>query len=341
MRAFIIGGTGQIGRAIGAKLLADGWDVTLSSRGQRDLPTELAARGAKIVHLDRDQPEELARALADGADAVIDTIAYDESHAEQLLSLESGIGQLIVISSVSVYRDEAGRTIDEAAENGFPDLPAAMTEDQPTVAPGPETYSTRKVAIERRLLDKGRRPVTILRPCAIHGPHSNHPREWWFVKRMLDGRRAIPIILGGRSRFHTTAVANIAELAAVALRQPAKRVLNIGDPSAPTVWEIGSIIAEAMNWGGELIDIGDPRPASPLGWTPWSVPAPITVSNEAATRLGYRPATDYATAAPIACEWLREQPTEGWEERFPVLAGYWQPMFDYDAEDALLAARLS
>jgi nucleoside-diphosphate-sugar epimerase len=339
MRAFIIGGTGQIGRAIGAKLLADGWDVALSSRGQRPCPTELTAIGAEIVQLDRDQPGELARALADGADAVIDTIAYDEGHAGQLLSLEGSIGQLIVISSVSVYRDEAGRTIDEASENGFPDLPDPITEDQPTVAPGPETYSTRKVAIERLLLDKGRRPVTILRPCAIHGPWSNHPREWWFVKRMLDGRRAIPIIVGGRSRFHTSAVANIAEMAAVALGQPAKRVLNIGDPSVTTVWEIGSIIADAMNWGGELIDIGDPRPASTLGWTPWSVPAPITVSNEAATRLGYKPVTDYATAAPQICEWLRQQPTEGWEERFPVLAGYWRPMFDYAGEDALLKTR--
>jgi nucleoside-diphosphate-sugar epimerase len=337
MKAFIIGGTGQIGRAIGAKLLGEGWDVTLSSRGQRSIPTELAALGAKIVQLDRDRPGELARALADGADAVIDTIAYDESHAEQLLSLQGSIGQLIVISSVSVYRDEAGRTIDEAAENGFPELPEPITEDQLTVAPSPATYSTRKVAIERLLLDRGQRPVTILRPCAIHGSHSNHPREWWFVKRMLDGRRAIPIILGGRSRFHTTAVANIAEVSAVALRQPAKRVLNIGDPSIPTVWEIGSIIAEAMNWEGDLIDIGGPRPGSTLGWTPWSVPAPITVSNEAAMRLGYRPATDYATAAPQLCDWLRRQPTEGWEERFPVLAAYWRPMFDYDAEDALLS----
>jgi nucleoside-diphosphate-sugar epimerase len=341
MKAFIIGGTGQIGRAIGAKLLADGWDVTLSSRAQRPVPTELAAQGAKIVLLDRDQPGELARALADGADAVIDTIAYDEAHADQLLSVEDSIGQLVVISSVSVYRDAAGRTIDEAAENGFPEFPEPITEDQPTTAPGPETYSTRKVAIERLLLDKGRRPVTILRPCAIHGAHSEHPREWWFVKRMLDGRRAIPIVLGGRNRFHTSAVANIAEVTAVALRQPDKRLLNIGDPSVPTVWEIGGTIAAAMGWDGELIDIGEPQPGSPLGWTPWSVPAPIVVSNEAAARLGYQPVTDYATAAPIACEWLRRQPSEGWEERFPVLAGYWQPMFDYPAEDALLEARLS
>jgi NAD(P)-dependent dehydrogenase (short-subunit alcohol dehydrogenase family) len=34
-QAFIIGGTGQIGRAVADNLLAHGWDVTLSHRGRR------------------------------------------------------------------------------------------------------------------------------------------------------------------------------------------------------------------------------------------------------------------------------------------------------------------
>ncbi|MDR2674988.1 MAG: NAD(P)H-binding protein [Opitutaceae bacterium] len=75
--AFIIGGTGQIGRAAARKLLTDGWEVTLSSRGRRTLPCDLPARGADIVTLDREQPGALARALEKGADAVIDTIAFD------------------------------------------------------------------------------------------------------------------------------------------------------------------------------------------------------------------------------------------------------------------------
>ena len=43
----------------------------------------------------------------------------------------------VVISSSSVYRDEKGRTLDEAEKNGFPDLPEPIQETQPTVAPGP------------------------------------------------------------------------------------------------------------------------------------------------------------------------------------------------------------
>jgi lactate dehydrogenase-like 2-hydroxyacid dehydrogenase len=44
-RAFIIGGTGQIGRAVADKLLAKGWDVTVSHRGHRALSDDLIARG--------------------------------------------------------------------------------------------------------------------------------------------------------------------------------------------------------------------------------------------------------------------------------------------------------
>ncbi|WP_457583547.1 NAD-dependent epimerase/dehydratase family protein [Ensifer canadensis] len=339
-QAFIIGGTGQIGRAIGAKLLNEGWSVTLASRGGRDIPADLVRLGAKTIVLDRGKPGELARSLGSGADAVVDTVAYDQTHADQLLDVEQDVGQFVVISSCSVYRDGFGRTLDEARENGFPELPDGMSETQPTVEPGPQNYSTRKVAFERRLLDHAQRPVAVLRPCAIHGTHSNHPREWWFVKRMLDNRKIIPLCFNGASRFHTTAVANIAEVAAVALNRPQSRILNVADPEAPTVLEIGALIGEAMGWSGELVplDIGDPRFGSPVGWTPWSVPAPFTVNTDSARQIGYKPATDYAKAVPPLCEWLRGQPREGWRERFPVLAAYTMPLFDYDAEDAFFNA---
>lgn len=340
-QAFIIGGTGQIGRAIGARLLNGGWSVTLASRGERDVPADLVRLGARTVVLNRDEPGALARSLGSGADAVIDTVAYDQTHADQLLDVGQGVGQFVVVSSSSVYCDDAGRTLDEARENGFPDLPDGMTEEQPTVKPGPETYSTRKVALERRLLDHAQRPVAILRPCAIHGTHSSHPREWWFVKRMLDGRKTIPLCFSGRSRFHTTAVANIAEVAAVALDRRQSLVLNVADPEAPTVHDIGSLIAGSMGWSGEFVplDIGDPRLGSPVGWTPWSVPAPFTVKTDAARQIGYKPVTDYAKAVPQICEWLRGHEGEGWRERFPVLAAYTLPLFDYDAEDAFFHAR--
>ncbi|MGV1945630.1 MULTISPECIES: NAD-dependent epimerase/dehydratase family protein [unclassified Agrobacterium] len=333
-KAFIIGGTGQIGRAVGLKLLKEGWGVTFASRSG-NIPDEALGFSAEAILLDRDQPGALAGAIGEGADAVIDTVAYDETHADQLLAIAGSVGQFLVISSSSVYRDELGRTLDEARENGFPDLPEGMTERQPTVEPGPQNYSTKKIALERRVL-QAKCPVTILRPAAIHGTHSTHPREWWFVKRMMDGRKVIPLCFNGQSRFHTTAAQNIAEVTSHALAHGRNLILNVADPVAPTVLEIGTHIAEAMGWNGTFVplDVGDPRVGSPAGWTPWSVPAPFTLSTDAARQIGYVPVTDYAGSVANTCEWLRREAGEDWRERFPVLARYSVPLFDYDTEDA-------
>ena len=96
---------------------------------------------------------------------------------------------MIAISSASVYADDAGRTLDEAAETGFPQLPVPTLEPQRTVEPGPQTYSTRKAAMECALLEDDRLRATIMRPCAIYGPGAALAREWFFVKRALDAVR--------------------------------------------------------------------------------------------------------------------------------------------------------
>lgn len=333
-KAFILGGTGQIGRAVARSLLNQGWQVAIAHRGRRPPPAELVEGGANVLTLDREQPSELARALGDGADALIDVVAFSQSHADQLLEVQDGVGTFVVISSASVYCDAAGRTLDEARQNGFPDLPNPIPETQATVDPGPATYSTRKVALERRLLDRARVPVTVLRPCAIHGVGSTHPREWWLVKRILDRRRAIPLAYGGSSRFHTCAADNIAALVRTTLEVQGTRVLNIADPAAPSVAEIAARIARYLAYEGALVDGTDGDYPPIIGATPWSIPRPYIIDVQAARDLGYMPATGYADAVPAACDWLVETAWQGdWRERFPVLAGYPGDLFDYAAED--------
>ena len=46
-RAFILGGTGHIGRAVAGDLLAAGWNVTVSHRGAHAPPEKLVERGAR------------------------------------------------------------------------------------------------------------------------------------------------------------------------------------------------------------------------------------------------------------------------------------------------------
>ena len=300
---------------------------------------DLRRLGLQVATVDRDQPGALARALGDGADALVDTIAFTEAHADELLAVQADVGAFAVISSAAVYRDDDGRTLIEAADTGFPRFAGPIAETQPTVNPGPETYATRKAALEQRLLDKASAPVSILRPGAIHGLHSKHPREWWLVKRMLDGRPIIPLAYGGRSRFHTSAAANIGALIATVLDQPASRVLNAADPDALSVAEIGTAITQRLGYGGELLplEIGDDWGVSPVGLTPWAVSAPFILDTRASLALGYTPLTSYRDALPTLCDWLVSHEAD-WRSAFPVFQSYSEDPFDYAAEDLFLAA---
>jgi nucleoside-diphosphate-sugar epimerase len=277
-------------------------------------------------------------ALGSGADALIDVAAYGPEHAFQLLDVQRSVGSLIVISSASVYCDAEQRTLDEASEDGFPEFLGPITETQSIVEPGPNTYSTRKVALERLLLDQAVVPLTIVRPAAVSGVASTHPREWWFVKRVLDQRPMIPLAYAWRSRFHTTSVANIAALVLRAAPLLGKRVLNIADPAALSVGEIATSILSQFEYHGRVVALPDEGvyPSS-IGWTPWSVPRPFVLDTNAAQSIGYQPVTTYSQTAAQVREWLvRVTAGRDWRKLFPILAAYPRELFDYEREDAAL-----
>jgi len=326
-KALIVGGSGQIGRAVASRLMVQGWRVIAGQRRPFD-----ALPGLETILVDREEKGSLARAVGGGVDALIDTVAYDEDHARQLLEVQGDVGAFVVISSGSVYRDAEGRTLDEAAETGFPRFPVPIGEDQPTTAPGPETYSTRKVALEQTLLQRATRPVTILRPGAIYGAGSTHPREWFFVKRILDARRVVPLAWNGESRFHTSATANIAELVRVVLDRPGTRVLNAVDSEALTVSEIGAAVAASYGHEWRLPPIEGP-PVGGVGGNPWAIPRPIVMDMTRAGALGYRPVARYQEAVGDACRSIETLAAAG-----AVFPDYILKLFDYAAEDAFLQA---
>ena len=336
--AFVLGGTGMIGRAVSRRLAEARWNVTVASRGE--LQVDEGQRGhARHVALDRHDGDALAAALGDGVDVLVDVIPYEQRDADQLVELRGRFGSVIAISSASVYCDERGRTLDESSgPDDFPVLQTPIWERQRTVEPGPDTYSKRKAAIERTLLADETLRATVVRPCAIHGP-GGHCREWYFVKRIRDGRRAVVLPYRGESRFHTTSVDNLAELVWLAAERPGRRVLNCGDPEPPTVLEIARAIGGAL--GGELVEVTFPGPpVDGVGDHPWGVPRPFVVDmSEAELELGYRPVTTYAKAVKGTCEWLVAA-TAGrdWREVLHQLASHPGELFDYEAEDAFLAA---
>lgn len=327
-RAVLIGGTGMIGRAAARALAADGWDVVAVSRSGT-LPEGLAELGVQPAVADRADDAQLREALGAGADVVLDTVAFTREHGEQLNGLAGLAGSLIVISSASVYADDDGRALDGEGEP--PNMPVPILETQRTADPGDATYSTRKAELEQTLL-AGPLPATLLRACAIHGPGAKLPRELFFVKRAVDGRRRVALSWMGESRFHTTSVANLAELIRLAAAKPGDRALNAGDPDPPTTLEICRAIGNALEHEFEPVLLpGDAYD------NPWGAPdsQPFVVSMAAAEEeLGYRPVTTYPEAVRETCAWLVGELEAGrsWE------GTYLEGMVDYAAEDEALAS---
>jgi nucleoside-diphosphate-sugar epimerase len=330
-RAFLLGGSGQTGRALIPRLRERGWEVVVGSRGEHELTP-----GVEHVQVDRADTDALRQALGVGADVLVDFVAFEQEHAEQLLALRELIGSLVVISTASVYTDREGRTFDEAkTPEQFPRFPIPISErDQPTVPPGDASYSTKKAAIEQVLLGQTDLPASLIRAGAIYGPGGS-VREWYFVKRVLDGRRLVMLGDRGQSRFHSVSTENLAELIWLAAEHPGRRVVNAGDPGPPTLLEISRAIAAAL--GHEWTEVLLPTLGEPCE-TPWSCPRPVVLDmTEAAFEVGYRPVTTYERAVPATCEWLVEATKEHpWQELMPRMAEYLQDAFDYEAEDELL-----
>ena len=319
----------MIGRAAARALATDGWDVVAVSRSGT-LPEGLAEIGVEAVAADRTDDAQLRAALGGDADVLFDSIAVNRGHGEQLNGLEGLVGSLVVISTASVYADDSGRALD--GEGGEPPrLPVPILETQRTAEPGDATYSTQKAELEQTLL-RGPIPATLLRACAIHGPGAKNPRELFFVKRAVDGRRRVALAWNGESRFNTASVANLAELIRLAAAQPGDRVLNGGDPDPPSTLEICRAIGDALDFEFEPVLL----PADEFG-NPWGVPSssPLVVSMEAAEgELGYRPVTTYPEAVKETCAWLVGELERGrtWE------GSYIEDTLDYAAEDAAVAS---
>lgn len=339
-RAIVIGSAGQIGRAVVTAFADAGWQVSAI----RQTPSrELRERRQSIDehYLDRLDTSALADVVGGGADALIDTVGFEPEDARQLLSLGSRLACIVTISSASVYCDEAGRSLDEG-DAGFPDFAQPISESQSTVAPGTSTYSERKVAMEQLLLHQDVTPVSVLRPCAVHGIGSRHPREWWIIKRILDRRAVLPLAYLGESRFHTSAAANIAHLCRIAAEKYHHGTLNIGDPDPPSVLEIAHAISDVFNydWALHLIEYASKEGA--VGMTPWSVPKPFVLDLSKAAAIGYKAIVRYQDTLPAYCSWLVEAGREDWPRAFPQLASYpASDLFDYDTEDRFLRKQSS
>ena len=192
MKILIIGGTSFFGKEIVKQALDAGHEVTVFSRG--------SARPdfwERIDHIagDRNDASDLAVKLANKQfDAVIDNIAFNGQHIENLVAaLKGNIGRFILTSTTAVYIgagpfDQPLRESDAVYD--LPENPQLASFPKPTGA-GMISYATGKLAAEKALIQQ-QVPYTIIRPHIVMGPEDNSGRLQFYCQRLLDGK---PIIL--------------------------------------------------------------------------------------------------------------------------------------------------
>lgn len=310
--------------------------MDVCGRNRQRMPVDLVEAGTAFHTLDRPDGASVGAVLGDGADLLVDCLAFTASDAQILVPFLGSVGSTVMVSSKAVYVDDEGRHVNSESP---PRFNGPISESQPTVLAGggdhntPEGYGANKVAAEQTLLDSGF-PVTIVRASKVHGEGARPAREWVFVKRVLDGRPAVFLRGRGESIDHTTAAVNLAALIELSAEVPGSRVLNSADPDAPTVLEISRIIARHLGHTWEEVLVGyEADPA--IGATPWDTVSPILLDMTAATRLGYMPVGSYAQTVIEEVDWLVANSQRGACARQDE--SYFEGLFNYSDEDQLLA----
>lgn len=188
----------------------------------------------------------------------------------------------------------------------------------------------------------------MLRPSKVHGAGARRPREWVFLKRVLDARPVLLLAGRGAGVDHPSAAVNVAALIATVAATPGRRVLNAADPDAPSALEISRAVAAVAGhtWVEVPLDHADPLGgAEPehdgaLGASPWDKAHPVVLDTTAATDLGYRPVGNYQTTVAEEVRWLTSAARGGPDAH--LLPGpddpFFAPFLDYTAEDRYLTA---
>jgi nucleoside-diphosphate-sugar epimerase len=263
---------------------------------------------------------------------VVHLIAYVEDHARQLLETFRGVAErTVVISSGDVYRSYGAF---HGAEGGSLQ-PVPANEDAPLrtnlypyrfLAKGPDdfVYSYDKIPVERLAQSDPRLPGTVLRLPMVYGPGDAQRRLAGYLRRMTDGRPAIPLnreLAGWRcTRGFVQDVAAAIALA-VTDERSAGRTYNVGEAVAHTEADWVRMIGRAAGWSGQVVTAPDFPPPMPGEYRQHLVADTTRIRTE----LGYREVVSPEEALARTVRWeLSQAPA-------PV-------PIDYAAEDAALAA---
>lgn len=339
MRVLVIGGTGFIGTHITRELIRRDHHVTVFHRGRTAVPPE-----AREIVGDRRRLTESAdnlRALA--PDVVVDVVPSSGRQARELMNVFRGhAGRVVALSSMDVYR--ACGITHRLEEGPLQSLP--LSEETSALRTKLQTYPPAqvevlqqifgwldeeydKIPVEREVLGHGELPGTVVRLPMVYGPgdplHRFHP----IVKRIIDGRRAIPFSADmAQWRVTKGYVEDVgaAIVASVVAHRVMGRIYNVGEADTLTELEWAQHVARALNWDGEFKLMPDDRLPAHLRAPGNTAQHWIGDTTRIREELGFREKISREEAIRRTVEWERANPP----------AGFTPHQFDYPSEDEAL-----
>jgi nucleoside-diphosphate-sugar epimerase len=340
VKVVLIGGSGFIGRFAADTLLAQGHEVAVFHRGQRQ--TDLLSN---IRHFQGDWRNLLTLRTEFrefGPEVVIDFILSSGRQAQETMDTFRGIANRVVaLSSGDVYR-AAG--VVHGAESG-PLEPVPLTEESDLRTHG-QLYSKEaiaalrkivpwldesydKIAVERIVMKDPEIAGMILRLPMVYGPGDRAHRLRPYLKRMDDGRPAILIQNDvAQWRVPRGYVENVAAgivMAATFPRAPS-RIYNIAEAESFSELQWVQKIGDSVGWSGAVLPIPPDLTPEHLRVSCNSAQHLTMSSARIREELGYAETVSLGTALARTIEW----------ERANVLEQLDPSQFNYSAEDEAL-----
>jgi nucleoside-diphosphate-sugar epimerase len=322
----VVGGTGPTGYAVVRRLLVRGDTVTILHTGAHEV--DFGPGGARVEHVHAD-PTSLADLKSALRGRSFDVAVSTSGRLRHVVTVLSGrIGRLVAVTGLPAYTGWR--------DSGYPlplregDRPARALADRPgdKLSAGVQRGEALVAEAEAR----GAFTAAILRYTMVYGPHSYVPFDWYFVRRVLDGRRRIALEGDGLMLPQRGHAENLAEAVLLTMTHPdaAGRVFNVGDEQVLSVAAIAATIAEALGHTFDVVPV--PLAASPCG-NPFALRQNTMFDLGALRALGYRDVLDVRTATRDYARWLAEHPIVRGSPEERSLGDH---CFDYAREDRVI-----
>jgi len=314
MRVLVLGGTQFLGPFVVNELLRRGHEVAAVSRRACALfDAEIRAFVGEAS-----SPAVLAEAVsAWQPEGLVDLLHRNAAHAQAVAQVCGGVQHSLHVSCISVYGPTPICPVEESTDPVRPEFAGPEVLDQIAA-----DQVVLELAAQRKL------PGTVVRLAQLYGPRDPRCAEWFFARRVRDGRAQVALPDMGLAIRHRGFVQNMAWGIAQALGLPRAvgEVYNLGDEKVYTLLQLARGVARALGHKWEIYSVPGHLWPTPYGGTCF------LDLRKARAQLRYKDRMFPRDGLELTLAGLHQQPFAG-EWSWPGL----DAPFDYAREDQIIA----